>query len=360
MKARCSKCGQAFKLLEEPPIDDETIFGWVTEDDPGGSSVLSGTGIFSNSFHESTQVPVHNRWVHPPPPAEPRVELVTVDDSGVTFCFPVDRLRDIGMRMSFPHRCAQCLGREDLEVHLIIWPEKVPLRDAAMIQETETRSHRNLQRLMQSRGLNWFEGLERIPTLPQPFNEPFPFCICPHCSVFGAIRGRVYMQGAQEMCQLIVGHPSLALEFYRNNGGRDSPGYKRLLVASRQRRDNQWQALAVGIRIKLGQWFTPKADERFLGYFADRDFAKTERGTAGLVMTDKRMVYHKYAALREYTLEEGGTLEIEATRAIANVEITQANRKPAILATTPLAASSLARTLTGLKKPWQINVTTQT
>lgn len=358
MKARCSKCGQTFKLLKEPPIDDATIFGWVTEDDPSGSSVLSGTGIFSDSFHESTQIPAHNRWVHPPPPPTPRIEMIKLEEEGATFRFSVEQLRDRDLRMSLPHRCAQCLTREDLEVHLVIWPEKVPMRDAAAIHESETRTHRNLAQLMATRGLNWFDALERINTLPPPFNEPFPFCICPHCSVFGAVRGRVVVEGRQEYCHLIIAHPSLALDFYRNNGGHDTPGYKKLLVASRQRRDNQWKSLAVGIRIKLGQWYTPRADEHFLGFYSDRDFDRTERGTAGVVLTDKRMVYRKYAALREYPLDEGGVLEIEASRSVASVEISQPNRRPAILSTTPLGASSLARSLTDLKRPWQINVTT--
>lgn len=358
MRARCKKCGQSFKLLDEPPIDDETIFGWVTEDDPASNSVLGGTGIFGQSFHESTQVPNRNRWVHPPPPDAPRVEFEDLTEEGAVFIFSPADLRDPALRCSFPHRCAQCLGREELEMHLIVWPEKVPGRDAAMITETETRSHRNLNKLMEEHGLSWFDALTPIDTLPAPFREPFPYCVCPQCSVIGAVRGRVIADDVSEMCQIIIAHPSIALEFYRNNGGRDTPGYKRLLVASRQRRDNQWKSLAVGIRIKLGQWYKPRGDEKFLGYYSDRDFDKTERGSAGIVLTNKRMIYKKYSALREYPLDSEGTLDIEATKATANVEVAQRDRRAAILSTTPLAASSLARTLTMLKKPWKINVST--
>ena len=358
MRARCKRCGQPFRLLEEPPIDDETIFGWVTEDDPASKSVLGGTGLFGKTFHESTQVPAGNRWVHPPPPDHPRVSLDELNDDGAYFSFAPADLRDRDLRCSFPHRCAQCLGRDDLEMHYVLWAEKVPARDAAMITETETRTHRSLNKLVEQHGLNWFKALQPIDTLPPPFNEPFPFCVCPQCSVIGAVRGRVLMAGVSEICQIIIAHPSLALEFYRNNGGRDTPGYKKLLVASRQRRDNQWKSLAVGIRIKLGQWYRPRSDEKFLGYFTDRDFDQTERGTAGVVLTDKRLIYKKYAALREYVLDKDGTLEIEATRATASVEIQQQDRRAAILATTPLAASSLARTLSTLSKPWKINVTT--
>lgn len=356
MRARCKTCGQPFKLLEEPPIDDETIFGWVTEDDPSTNSVLGGTGLFGESFNESTQVPMRNRWVHPPPPPEPRIVFEDLADEGAIFSFAPADLRDAELRCSFPHRCAQCLGREDLDVHYVMWPEKVPGRDAAMITEAETRSHRNLNKLMGEHGLNWFDALRPIDTLPAPFSQPFPYCVCPQCSVIGAVRGRVVGDEAVERCQIIIAHPSIALDFYRNNGGRDTPGYKRLLVASRQRRDNQWKSLAVGIRIKLGQWYKPRGDEKFLGYYSDRDFDKTERGAAGVVLTNKRVIYKKYAALREYPLDTEGVLDIEASRSTANVEIVQKDRRASILSTTPLAASSLARTLTMLKKPWKINV----
>ena len=79
-----------------------------------------------------------------------------------------------------------------------------------------------------------------------------------------------------------------------------------------------------------------------------------------MVLTDKRLVYKKYSALREYALDHAGTLDIEATKSTANVEIVQPDRRTAILSTTPLAASSLARSLTGLKKPWKVNVATHT
>jgi len=358
-RARCRKCGQTFKLLEEPPIDDETIFGWVTEDDPSASSVLGSTGVLGQRLNVSAQMPVNDRWVHPTPPDTPRVDFEQLADDGAYFSFPSVDLRDRDLRCSFPHRCAQCLSRDDLELHYVIWIEKIPMRDAALVNETETRSHRVLRLLLEAHGADWFNTLAPLDTLPAPFKEPFPYAICPQCSIPGAVRGRVYGEGAAERCRIIIAHPTIALEFYRNNGGRGTTGYQKLLVASRQRKDNQWKSLAAGVRIRIGQWYHPRSGERFLGYFADRDFDRTERGTAGLILTDQRLIYKKYQALREYMLSEPGTLDIDADRATASVEITQPARPTAVLATTPLAASSLARTLSGLGKDWTIHVSTR-
>ena len=355
-RAKCKRCGQVFRILEEPPIDDDTVFGWVTQDDPAGKSVLGATGVFGGGFNSATQVPVKNGWTHPAPPDTPRVRLESVGDDAV-FRFPASALLDAGLRCSFPHRCANCLSRESLEVHLLLWLNKLPTQDVAQITESETRSHRSLSKLMADHGLGWFDALEPIRGVPAPYHLPFCYCICPQCSVIGVVKCRVDTVGDAEQCRLVITHPAIALDFYRHNGGRNTPGYQKLLVAARRRRDNQWKSLAVGVRQKLSQWYQPQTGERFLGYYADRDF-DSERGSAGLVLTDKRLVYKKFHALREYPLDRGGVLDIDATRTLANIEIIQKDQRDAILSTTPLVASSLARTLSDLKQPWQIDVST--
>jgi len=356
-RAKCKQCGQVFKILGEPPIDDDTIFGWVTQDNPSSNSVMGSTGMFHRGFNDATQVPVNNRWTHPTPPDTPRVRFENVSDDGAVFRFPSQLLLESALRCSLPHRCAQCLSREELELHLILWVDKLPIMDSAQISESETRTHRSLAKLMQEHGLGWFDSLQPVAGVPSPYHLPFCYCVCPQCSVMGAIRVRVDTMGMGEECRMVIGHPAIALDFYRNNGGRNTPGYQKLLVAARQRRDNQWKALAVGVRQKLSQWYKPRSDEKFLGYYADRDF-DSDRGAAGVVLTDKRIVYKKFHALREYALERGGMIDIDATRARANIEITQEDQRDAILSTTPLVASALARTLTNLHKPWQIDVST--
>jgi hypothetical protein len=70
------------------------------------------------------------------------------------------------------------------------------------------------------------------------------------------------------------------------------------------------------------------------------------------------MVYKKYASHREYPLNKDGKLFIEADRAAAMIEISQEGQRDAMLTLRPPAASSLARALDELKRPWQIRVTT--
>ena len=118
-KAVCKRCGEQFKISVEPQIDDDTVFGWVTEDDPAGASVMGSTGIFTPS---PTQTPTKpQKWRRPPPPAEPRVKFERTDEIGAYFEFPAFMLEDPGLRVSFPHRCVHCLGTQDLSVHFLVW-----------------------------------------------------------------------------------------------------------------------------------------------------------------------------------------------------------------------------------------------
>ncbi len=357
-RAKCKKCGQGFRICEDQPIDDETICGWVTEEDPSSASVLGGTGMLESPVPKPKEATTGTRWTQSPPPSEPRVIFERIDEVGAYFEFPIESLRDADLRASFPHRCVNCRTKTGLLCHLLIWGGKLPRQDAFRLKEMENRNIRRLDELLFTYKRDWFKQLEPLDVLPPPFNEPMPYFVCEHCSAVGEITTHTLHHGEQEFCQIGIANLSIALDFFRNNGGRGMPAYQKLLVASRQQRDNQWQQLSFAVRSKISQWFQSADDENFLGFYADQDFARSELGAAGLVLTDRRMVYKKYASHREYTLEEGGEVYIEATRAVATISISQPGQRQALLLSHPLAASSFARTLTEMNYGWNVNVKT--
>ncbi|MCP4592891.1 MAG: hypothetical protein GY842_19315 [bacterium] len=357
-RARCKKCGQGFRIAEDHPIDDETICGWVTEDDPASASVLGATGVLESPAPKPVEATTHANLTAKPPPSEPRISFERIDELGAYFEFPIDLLRDADLRASFPHRCVNCLSKTDLLCHLLVWAAKLPRQDAFNIREMERRTTRRLDEMLFKYKADWLNHLESLDVLPPPFNEPMPYFVCDHCSAVGEITTHTLMHDGAEFCQIGIANLTIALEFYRNNGGRGSPAYQKLLVAGRQQRDNEWQRLPFAVRSKISQWFHPEESEDFMGFYADQEFARAERGAAGLVLTDRRMVFKKYAASREYDLKRGGELFIEATKATATISITQSGQREASLTSHPLAASSLAKTLTEMSFPWKVNVKT--
>ena len=358
-RARCKKCNQGFRIAENEPIDDDTICGWVTEDDPSSASVLGATGMLEAAAPKPKEATTRiTPYQQKPPPGEPRISFERIDEVGAYFEFPIESLQDADLRASFPHRCVNCLTKTSLFCHLLIWGGKLPRQDAFNLKEMESRTVRRLDELLFQYKSSWFEHLEPLDVLPPPFNEPMPYFVCEHCSSVGEITTHTLNHGDQEFCQIGIANLTIAVEFYRNNGGRGTPGYQKLLVAGRQQRDNEWQQLPFAVRSKISQWFKLEENEQFLGFYADQDFAHAERGASGLVLTDRRMVYKKYAAHREYVLENGGEVYVEATRAVATISISQPGQREASLQSHPLAASSFARTLNDMNYSWQINVKT--
>jgi hypothetical protein len=355
-RAKCKTCGERFKVAE-PTIDDDTICGWMTGEDPSGGSVMGSTTIFAAAV--ATDDANATKWQHPPPPDIPRVRFARIDDTGAYFEFESQQLYDHALRCSFPHRCVHCLSPQELDIHYLIWGDKLPRSDALRLGEAEVRARRNLSDVQKKDPLGWFDHLEPIAMLPPPFRNPFPYFVCDHCSAIGAVNCEIHDQGGDEWCTLAIANLTIAADFYRNNGGRGHNGYQDLLVASRRQKDNQWKLLPFAVRTKLSQWFTLAEGEKFLGYFADEDFSRAEAGVAGLILTDKRIVYKKYASQREYSLPAGGTVHVEANKSAAMIELSQDGQRDAMLSLRPLRASSFARSLEALNVPWQIEVTTR-
>jgi len=368
-RAMCKKCGQRFRIAMEAPIDEDTLFGWVMEGDPGSQSVAGSTAIFDSPVSDAQET----RTPAPRPPtnkapakagkadaaspvaaAGPRIHFDRIDEIGAYFEFPAERLTDADLRKSFPQRCACCLTRKHLLVHLLIWGDKLPGKDALKLREAEVKTVRSLSSLMSAYAESWFEKLDPVSMLPPPFSLPFPYFVCRECGSVGAVTCHILDHDGREFCQIALSNLSLAAEFYRNNGGRGTPAYNKLVEAAREQKDNQWSSLPFAVRAKISHWFTLQNGETFMGYFADADFSRSEAGAAGLVLTDRRMVYKKYTAIREYDLATGGAVDIETGPSAAMVEITQTDQRTAVLAATPIVAQTLAQSLNALRLPWAI------
>jgi hypothetical protein len=363
MRARCKKCGQKFKIAVDPPIDDDTIFGWVTEADPAGQSVLGSTSIFSSSTVglPSPGRPTLNRWNPPPPPDTPRVRLDVIDDEfGAAFVFPPNRLTDRDFRLSFPHRCVSCAKEDDLEVRLIIWADKLPRQDNFTRRDIEMKAHGRLDQLLRKENNRWFDHLEPMDILPPPFSSPFPYFICKDCQNEGAVTPQVVINEAGESCKLSIANLKIALEFFRNNGGEHAPGFRRLATARQEQKANRWKALPFAVRRKISRWFTPQETERFLGYYADHDFARCESGAAGLVLTDRRLVFHKINDRHEFALSQSGRINIVQKDKGVEVAISQSNGAEARLNSSGGSVNALITRLRSLSVDWDVNYDQQT
>jgi hypothetical protein len=356
--AICKKCHQRFRIQKDQPIDDETILGWVMEDGGPDQSVLGSTSIFRPTTGPKVR-PTVEEWQPPEPPEKPRVKLDRIDDIGAYFEFPIRELEHTGIRQSFPHKCIHCLKESPLQVHLIIWGDKLPRKDTFHRRELETKALGRLDQMLRQHQNRWFDLIEPMSVLPPPYCNPFPYFVCQDCSTVGEVTAHVLNREGEEFGQIAIANLDVALEFCRNNGGERTSGFRRLADAAQRQRDDRWRRLSFPVRARISAWFKLNDGERFLGYFADSDFSRAETGNAGVVLTDNRLIYKKYSTKREYDVETGGKLAIEANAKIASIRISQMGTRDAMLQSSPLAASHLAKAINRLKKPWKIDVHTK-
>lgn len=357
--AHCKKCGQRFRIQTDQPIDDDTILGWVMEDEGPDQSVLGSTSIFKPQLAPKRDRPTVDDWKAKPPPEKPRVRFDRIDDIGAYFEFPALELRYHGVRRSFPHKCIHCLDQENLEVHLIIWNDKLPRKDSFHRKEIESKALGRLDQMLRTHQKRWFDQLEPMSVLPPPYCNPFPYFVCHNCSTVGEVTAHVMHREGHEFCQIAIANLDVAREFFYNNGGKNTSAYRRLVEAAARQRDDRWRKLSFPVRTRISTWFKLNDGERFLGYFSDTDFSRAETGIAGVVLTDRRMIFKKYSTSRIYDVQRGGKLNIEADRKHAVVRIAQAGERDATLNSNPATASHLARALSKLNQPWQVKVQTK-
>ncbi len=355
--AVCKKCHQRFRIQPDDPIDDETILGWVMEEGTPEQSVMGSTSIFRSTKVPKTR-PTLGEWTPPPPPERPRVKLDHIDDNGAHFEFPAKELNNADVRKSFPLKCVHCLSDSQLEVHLVIWGEKLPRQDAFHRNELRDKAFGRLDQLLRTQQKRWFDHLEPMTILPPPFCNPFPYFVCSQCKAAGEITGHTRHRNGEDVCQITIAKLDLALEFFTNNGGQSAMNYRSLADAAQRQRDDRWRRLSLPVRTRISTWFKPGEGEKFHAYFADSDFARAETGTAGVVLTNKRLVYKKYAATREYAVGAGGNIEIHANHRKASIRISQSGHRDATLHASPHSASRLAKALSKLDKPWRVKVET--
>jgi len=283
---------------------------------------------------------------------ESLVRLERIDADGAHFVFPTAMLASEQLRNSFPRRCVGCSAKIGLEVHLLRWPERMPGGPAA---SRETREEAAVGMLDAYEGVvsGLLSQLPSVSHVPPPFSLPFPVFACGHCRVSRWVEGHVATQANNAVCRLTVNSLAVAVGFFRNNGGRSTPDYHRLIEARDQRYD-AWRSLEAEVRERLEGWFRPETGERFVNFFCDEEFASDEAGMSGMVLTDRRLVFKKYAACRDFPLTASGRMEIRPQGTTANVSVFEEGQRPAVVKLNHSRAEELETNLRTLGCTWTV------
>ncbi len=258
-------------------------------------------------------------------PAEPRPYLVVRDISvnGVLIAFDARWLRHEVFRCSMPIRCAYSGHGPDktLAARPMVFTNRTTTgetqaRSLELKYETEDIKKHTPRELVRKIG--------RMNDLIPPFDNPMLYYVVAG-RPFDAMHCRVNdRQG--DVCEVLVPSGQVAVQWIERVNGRCGPEYAKLKADVAHLSSDAWTQLPPKVRERLEPWTKFQSGEKFLLYLNDPDFSSSDAGLAGIVITDKRLIYHKYRRLRSISLNQDAVLHIRPDGRVVRLTLESAGR----------------------------------
>lgn len=312
-KVLCTACSSRFYI---PALSDAVILDWIGvpnkddswSDQPVDTSLTeSPTAAVPGPQDVVEQASTSNL-----PLTAAGLLLVRIDRRGALFEFPAELLQDKHFRGAMPRRCIRCGTKSHIQPHVVIFGHA--MADCSSL-ENEFLERRPDISDNDARNLPTEQLLDRLPgvmKVPAPVAVPMPFWVCDMCSPSNMVFAQSEVHhdhGERVLCHLQVRRLWRAEEFAVAAGAAGSAGFDSLHRAVEESQEKPWDTLAGVVQQRLQQWYHPHKGERFVAYIPDRTRARTEDGMVGLVVSNRRLIYHHQMRHRES--EKGEPLELQ-------------------------------------------------
>ncbi len=231
----------------------------------------------------------------------PRLEVIQCTSEGVLLAFDAIWLEHEGFRCSMPVRCV--FSGEDDRAELLARP-------LAFIDQSsgQFRSPRELENKLEQhlpQGLLVRDFVRKLPNLQgmaRPFNHVVPYYVMPRLAKLSLhCRSRRREDGGHT-CMVMIPDGRYALDWLGRINSVTGEDYAQLEQEIVSLQGETWRLLPQEVRARIGVWCHFRPRERFVLYLPDTDFAKSDAGLAGLVLTDQRLVFHKFHHTGEHPM----------------------------------------------------------
>ncbi len=222
----------------------------------------------------------------------PLLAVTEVTNNGITLAFDSEWLADARFRASMPMRCAFTgeSNREKLLGRPLAFVD-CALSQAGTVQEVEGRLEQPVG--ADSPGA-FARRLGMIDALPYPFNHAMPYYVSREHDRHSITPHTRRREDGGHTCEVHIGDLRTALQWLANVNGICGEEYALLEADIAELERDAWRTLPETIRRRIGVWCRFEPREQFAVYIPDADFTTSDAGLAGLVVTSRRMVYHKY------------------------------------------------------------------
>ncbi len=310
---------------------DSTILGKVVDDDPPIEKAYEPTGGPSKSGTATTVKPAAAPAAESATSASggvalkdddvfptelhknasyPHLTVKECSQAGVTFVFDSVFLEHRGFRVSMPIACA-FIGDTDRE-KLVGRPLAFIDQSAAAIRNASEVEDKHATHLLAGQTPNdLIDIMGTIDSLPKPFKFPLPYYVSPDHTKESVKCVTERMSDDHVICYVTIPNHQVALQWLLHVNGTCGIEYALLQHEVSLLENVAWGALDETCRQRLAVWCPFASKERFQTYFSDADFGKKDRGLAGLVVTDSRLIYCKYHHRGHIPLDEPATIRIK-------------------------------------------------
>ncbi len=237
----------------------------------------------------------------------PHLVVTECNQAGVHLSFDAIWLDHMGFRCSMPVRGV--FGNNPDLTQLRARPLAFIDRSGGTMrdpQEFEARYEQPLMPGWTARDLITNMGI--IKGLPTPLNRPMPYYVDSHHTNLSLTCTTERRSDGGLTCHVRIPNGGYALDWLARVNGVCGPEYQQLKFDLMALGSDAWAKLSESCRQRLSVWTRFRPRERFLAYLSDADFGSHDAGLAGLVLTDQRIVYHKYHHNGEVELSTSGQL----------------------------------------------------
>ncbi|MFW6061491.1 MAG: hypothetical protein ACOC93_01660 [Planctomycetota bacterium] len=337
---RCGICHHKFRLPKLSSVTDDLVATWLNmpalddeaedEQEEAAAAVgqpSEGAAVGSHASSGSAAGPTEES---PPAPARRQedmpsrmkrgkevtggsdIEVIALDPKGVVFEFPASRLMKTAFRMALPRECVRCRTRSHLSPFPVVYQANMDLSGEWSLESEYTAgqhyfSEAELKKLGDEELL---ERLPQVPNVPFPATLPMPYWICDMCTSEGMISGKIDPERDGGKCRLFLRNLCVAEGFLISAGGRNTPAQKKLLEQILHLKDNPWECMPNAVQNRIRKWFRPQENEAFVAYVPDRKHTRIEDGQAGLLVSDRRLIFHTSLNHREVKADEPVNLQL--------------------------------------------------
>lgn len=314
-KVLCSLCDTRFRL---PSISDGEILDWLGRRNKDDTFADEEQDIVElpRARHEPEPKPTpvfrpkHPRREETPASVSPvdfsigskGLKLVRVDRRGALFEFPARLLEDLSFRGAVPRCCIRCGCWEHLIPHVVVFEEQ--MTDPTAVESSHVHGRLDAHQASEMTTAEVLEALPLVEGFDPPLDLPMPFWVCDMCSPSNMVIAhhelRPNEMGIEEVqCYLLIRRLWRAEEFLLACGGEDTAAHHEIQGALKAWPQTSWDRLPGMVQQRLRQWFRAGKGEVFTTYIPQRLEQRTDAGLAGIVLSNRRLMYHSAAEHRE-------------------------------------------------------------